>query len=78
MLSPDAKVGDDGLKRQVLIVEHLHRFGANASKELPERGIAGQIEAKRHRVHEQPDQRLDFGEAAIGDRRADDDVDRAE
>ena len=75
--TPYAELGDDALERHVLVVEDLHRFGADAAEKLCEWGIAREIEAKCNGVHEEPNEGLDFGKAAIRHRRADNDVGRA-
>ena len=53
-LTPYTELGDDALERHVLVVEDLHRFGADAAEKLCEWGIAREIEAKCNGVHERP------------------------
>ncbi len=80
---------EEGRPRQVAlrlqgVEEHLEGhvlMGVGAERRLPhprhqlgEGGVAGEVGAQHQGVEEHPDQPLDLGASAAGDRRADDDV----
>ncbi len=74
----EAPLGSE-LLDQLLVGEVLVRVGgegdvAHAGEELPERRLAGEIEAQDEGVDESADQALELAPQAVGDRRAEDQV----
>ena len=65
---------DQHLEGQVLMGEGPERRVAHRREQAAEGRIAGRPRPDHHRVDEEPDQALDLGPRAVGDRRADEQV----
>jgi hypothetical protein len=62
---------DQLLEGHVLVLVRADRLAADALDQFEERGIAGEIDAQRQRVDEEPDEGLGLRDAAARERRAD-------
>ncbi len=65
---------DQALERQILVRKGVQADFARPSQQLPERRLAGRIDAQRQGVDEQADQALGLRQPPAGDGRAHDDV----